>query len=392
MIAGSLGEAKERVDMSILNRAGSASGDISFVRRGRRAFTLVELLVVIGIIAVLIGLLLPAIQRTRESSYRIACANNLKQLALALLNFENNNGYFPPGMLTELDIQDSYHTGFAYMLPYIEQTATFNAYNFSAQWYDSSNYTATEQAPAIFFCPSNRTNSTINLQPFITQWASPMQPFVGACDYLLCKGANAGISADPTLLPYQVRGMFNISQAMVGIEGNAFVFFPAPSFQLRLTDISDGASNTMALGEGAGGNQKYPICDYYNNKSQPVPSPFGSGYAIMDQAWGAASLGDPQHPWTAGIFGVTAQFGMGPSQVSQPMNLQPGMPSIIGGDPSGFNVTGKDVISGFRSMHPNGCQFAFADGSIHFLQQTISQTLYQAYSTYAGGEVTAEAD
>lgn len=349
--------------MASLNGASAAPGELRFPPRGRRAFTLVEVLVVIGIIAVLIGLLLPAIQRTRESANRIACANNLKQLALALLNFENANGYLPPGMLTELNLQDSFHTGFAYMLPYMEQTATYNAYNFTAQWYDQSNYTAVEQAPAIFSCPSNRTKATINLQPYILQWTSPMPPYVGGSDYLFCKGANAGLWNDPTLIPYEARGLFNISEAISSIpinialdyNANSVSFIPAPAFQVRLTDISDGASNTMALGEGAGGNAQFPIADVYNNLSQPVPSPFGNGFAIMDQAWGAASVGDPLHPWTAGIFGVTAQFGMGANPDNTPMNQRPGMPTISSGDTSGYNFSRGDFVSGFRSLHPNGC-------------------------------------
>jgi prepilin-type processing-associated H-X9-DG protein len=76
--------------------------------------------------------------------------------------------------------------------------------------------------------------------------------------------------------------------------------------------------------------------------------------------------------------------------VDEPMNRQPGSASIIGSDPSGYNVSGRDKISGFRSMHVNGCSFLFADGSVHFLSQSIDPALYRAYSTYAGGEVTSD--
>jgi len=365
-----------------LRRAGSQ----------RAGFTLLELLVVIGIIAILIGLLIPAVQRTRESAYRAACSNNLKQLTLALLNFENANGYIPPGMLTETDIQDSYHTAFAYMLPYLEQTSVFNLINFSKQWYDTSNYTAMEQQARVFFCPSNRSQGVMDLTPFIAQWNSPMPPYVGASDYLLCKGANAGLYNDPTLIPTQARGLFNITGASFIVESSGQVdFLPTPQFQIRMTDITDGASNTIAFGEGVGGNTLYLVEDV-KNPGQPAQSPFGNGPAIMDQSWGAASLGDPSHPWTAGIFGVTAQFGLPPNTKDQPMNRQPGMATIVGSDASGYNLSGRDQVSGFRSLHPGGCQFAFVDGSVHFLQQSITPDLYRAYSTYAGGESVPELD
>ena len=119
----------------------------------RRAFTLIEVLVVLAIIGVLIGLLLPAVQKVREASTRISCRNNLKQMGLALSNFAGAYGYIPPGMLTELDIQDSFHTGFTYLLPYLEQDAVNNQYQYDKQWYDPANYTAVGQQIAVFLCP-----------------------------------------------------------------------------------------------------------------------------------------------------------------------------------------------------------------------------------------------
>ena len=186
------------------------------------------------------------------------------------------------------------------------------------------------------------------------------------------------LRSNPGSIPTQVRGLFNISQANfdVGPSGQ-LSWIPTPQFQVRFTDITDGTSSTIALGEGAGGNPALLVEDF-RNPGQPVIAPFGTGPAMMDQAWGAASLGDPSHPWTAGIFGVTAQFGIAPNFADEPMNRQPGSASIIGSDSSGYNVSGRDKISGFRSMHVSGCNFLFADGSVHFLSQSIDPALYRA--------------
>jgi prepilin-type processing-associated H-X9-DG protein len=213
-----------------------------------------------------------------------------------------------------------------------------------------------------------------------------MPPVVGACDYVLCKGANAGFSSDPSLIPGPARGLFNITQADSTEVAGVQQFGQTPRFRIKLTDVTDGLSSTIAIGEGAGGNSYYQVADL-NNPSQPVIEPFINGPAVMEQAWAAASLGDPNHPWYAGIFGVTAQFGLPPDPRDEPMNRRPGMPTIVGNDRSGYNVTGRDWTSGFRSRHTNGCNFLFADGSVHFIGQSIDADTYRALSSYSGAEV-----
>jgi prepilin-type N-terminal cleavage/methylation domain-containing protein/prepilin-type processing-associated H-X9-DG protein len=360
-------------------------------RRPRAAFTLIELLVVIAIVGVLLALLLPAVQKVREAAARMKCQNNLKQFGLALHGFHDANDYLPAGMVTELDIQDSYHTGFTYLLPYIEQDNVHRLYQYDKPWYDSANYTAVEQQAPIFFCPSNRTSGIIDLTPFIEQWSTAMPPYVGASDYVLCKGANAGLRSDPSRIPSQARGLFNIAQANYDLAGVTVSWRPTPQFRVRFTDITDGLSSTFAIGEAAGGNSYFAIADV-NNPSQAATEPFINGPAPADQAWSAASLGDPSHPWYAGIFGVTAQFGLPPDSMDEPMNRRLVTPSIIGSDSSGYNVSGRDKVSGFRSMHGVGCNFLYADGSVHFIPQAIAPSVYRALSTYAGGEVVSGAD
>ncbi len=330
-------------------------------------------------------------QQVREAAARLKCQNNLKQFGLALHGFHDVYGYLPPGMATEGNNQDCFHTGFTYLLPFIEQDNVFRMYSFERQWYSPVNYAAVGQQMPLFYCPSNRGGGAIDLTPYIEQWGAPMPPFVGASDYVLCKGANACLWTDTSGIPPQARGLFNEVQYGQLNPGGTGVWVPVPQQSVSFTGITDGLSNTLAIGEAAGGNAYYVVGDI-NNLSQPAVEPFINGPAPMDQAWAAASVGDYQHPWYGGIFGVTAQIGFGPNPMSEPMNRRPCMPTILGGDPTGSNAGGLDRVSGFRSMHLIGCNFLFCDGSVHFLKNAIDPTVYCALSTYAGGEVIAAED
>jgi prepilin-type N-terminal cleavage/methylation domain-containing protein/prepilin-type processing-associated H-X9-DG protein len=344
----------------------------------RRGFSLVELLVVIAIIAILIGLLLPAVQKVREAAARMKCGNNLKQISLAMHGYHDVNGGFPPGFVcSDTDLEHGEHTGFTLVLPFIEQTNVYRLMDFTQPWYDTSNYQGVGQTVAIYFCPSNRTTGSMDLVPIAAQWSTPLPPQVGSVDYALCKGANGAWNRDVTRTPEQARGVFGILPTVT-----------TPG--VRLIDISDGTSMTFLVGEAAGGTPLF-LCRDPNNPNQPAINDLTGQPAIIEQAWAAASVAEPSRPYYGSVFGVTAQYGIGPNPRDEAMNQHLVAPSVWGNDLAGDNASGRDWVSGFRSRH-TGCNFAFCDGSVRFITSSVRPDVYRALSTYAGGEVLSGSD
>jgi prepilin-type N-terminal cleavage/methylation domain-containing protein/prepilin-type processing-associated H-X9-DG protein len=348
------------------------------MRSSHRGFTLIELLVVIAIIAILIGLLLPAVQKVREAANRIKCANNLKQLGLALQSYHLSHECFPPGLTAlDPDIANAEATGFTMLLQHLEQDNTYQHYNFEAPWFDESNYLAVGIQVKLFYCPSNRSEGVIDLSPFAAQWQTPLPPIAAGCDYLFCRGANGSVEINWQRIPLAARGVFNIRPPGQTRGG------------LRLAEITDGTSTTIAMGDGAAGTPSYLVRDL-SSPSVPAIDPLTGQSLPLLQSWSAAAVNYLSHPLYGSVFGVTAQYGLGPDPRDEPMNRSPATPTITGADPRGDNRVGGDLIGGFRSLHPGGCNFLFCDGSVHFVTQAVPPAIYRALSTYAGDEAVGD--
>jgi prepilin-type N-terminal cleavage/methylation domain-containing protein len=201
-------------------------------------FTLIELLVVIAIIAVLIGLLLPAVQKVREAASRAHCANNLKQMSLALHSYVDTHKAFPPTRTTGT-VQSApwfpyQHSWTASILPYIEQQTVFQAYQYEANWSDPENYPAIQLQLSIFNCPSvpvgEREDSTITAKPACGDYSTlnAIKDFVG----INCFG----------LLRIESKDDARLVGALVLVRDH----------RTRITDISDETSNTIMVAEDAG--------------------------------------------------------------------------------------------------------------------------------------------
>jgi prepilin-type N-terminal cleavage/methylation domain-containing protein/prepilin-type processing-associated H-X9-DG protein len=343
--------------------------------RNKSAFTLIELLVVIAIIAVLIGLLLAAVQRVREAAARMACASNLRQMGLALANYHDAAGSFPPAMTDTAgdDLQKGGSSGLVQLLAFLEQGAWLQGWSPNTPWYQGNNFNLVSTQMKFFYCPSNRTSGTIDLT-FLNGPAGFTMPSPAACDYLLCKGANAAL-CQVVQIPRGQRGVFDVNT------------------QTRFLDITDGTSNTIAIGEGAGNNPRYLIRHFYQD-TFPATDLFPGQPALMDQSWSSGPMATATLHSEGFLFGaclgVTAQRGGQVPVFDEPMNNPLVLPALDfnNGCTNSDPTPGKcDSISGFRSVHPGGCNFVFCDGSVHFIADSITADAYRALSTFAGGEV-----
>ena len=358
--------------------------------RHRPGFTLIELLVVIAIIGVLIALLLPAVQAAREAARRAQCTNNMKQIGIALHNYHDQFGSFPPGAIADETVgQPSIWAGGLYtqnvlawralILPQMEGGNTYNALNFTQHGSNAASgwYTAWVTVNNTWLCPSDgENNGGLRQKEGVDgNWpngAGPINPATGApvtvvpvSNYPGSFGDNYCIGSltapggpwetpiGSTLAPGVIRighGGFwgtNFNEDhRTGFGGGQlrgfFAYRTRGIGPVNMASVRDGTSNTIMVGE----TLPYQVADsnfYMNNGST-----FGTTVPIN---WKTTTLG----PIAFGSTDWTNRFSY--------------------------------ASKGAKSEHPGGANFLFADGSVHFVKSTINLPVYCALGSRKGGEV-----
>jgi prepilin-type N-terminal cleavage/methylation domain-containing protein/prepilin-type processing-associated H-X9-DG protein len=307
---------------------------------GRRGFTLIELLVVIAILAVLLALLLPAVQRVREAANRGLCGNHLKQMGLACHAYHDTQGAFPPGGTSTGADQGSW---LVYLLPYLEQESLYRQIRSFPTIPAAVTAGVLPQKLPSGRCPSDPwdpgdpayANYVGSVGPQCD--SAPLgPPDVGSCGYepfaVYCDqpawGYTASADHGDTGDAAQVRGVFSRGGARITMAG-----------------VTDGLSNTLLLGETT------------------LPTFFAVGWS-------------PPAGWASTFGGNSEAFTIMP--INYPIDAADlGWCGQASGRGPAHNVWNWGVTWGFRSRHPGGANFAWADGSVHFLRETLDHRTYQ---------------
>jgi prepilin-type N-terminal cleavage/methylation domain-containing protein/prepilin-type processing-associated H-X9-DG protein len=324
--------------------------------RALQAFTLIELLVVIAIIAVLIGLLLPAVQKIREAANRMSCSNNLHQVALALHNYHDTNNKFPPGYSF-----NNYKKGeelFWTMLiyPYIEQgNITFDpSWGFygsgtsnvqGTAWGKVNSLAATAVVKSLL-CPSDSPTKTVN-----NYYGTIGQ--MSRSNYVANFSADGGLYEPNTSIPWSPCQNTSRNPSLASGKRGLFNW----QIQRGIKDITDGTSNTSMLSEILQGPEgTYDIRGWWSND------------------WGGA--------FTHYLAPNSASGDIIPPYKDYCVNSVR-MPCSYTG------ACWADVYLGVRSNHSGGVNLAMADGSVRFISNSINQATWQAIGSISGGEVLA---
>ena len=309
-------------------------------KRISKAFTLIELLVVIAIIAILIGLLIAAVQKIREAASRMTCANNLKQMATALHNYYTVYNRFP---LANTNI--ILHSWPIFILPYIEQENIYNQYRMDKNWFDPINNKVTQTQVKTFICPSSPENQNrpaldnINLNAAISDYTIP----AGLTGNFMTFCKNNGIGVPQ-----------NTSRSAV-LNGQGI--------GTSIIEITDGTSNSFLVYE-SGGRPKHYISGKVIGEADSsfvCQNTYVKNGITAGAAWADPGGGSPVHGFNKN--------------------------GTICSEACVMNCTNNQEA---YSFHSGGMNASFADGSIRYINENISIITFCALVTMAGGEVISD--